>query len=43
MQVMYYMLNEHHTLPGTYYNLSEGEKVVIRAIYIYTMEQRKNQ
>jgi hypothetical protein len=35
------MFVEHHTLPGSYYNLPEGEKVVIRAFFEKHMEQRK--
>ncbi len=44
MQLLYFLFDEKNTLPGTYYNLPEGEKVVIRALFEYTMEQRiKNQ
>ncbi len=38
---MYYMFHEHHMLPSSYFNLSEGEKVIIRAMFLHTMENRK--
>lgn len=38
---MYYLFKEHHILPGSYYNLPEGDKVVIRAFFEYDMELRK--
>lgn len=37
---MYYLFMEKNLLPGDYYNLKEGEKMVIRAFYEFTMEQR---
>lgn len=37
---MYYLLVEHHILPGSYYNLPEGEKVIARAIFQKHMEVR---
>lgn len=42
MQIMYYLLVEHNILPGSYYNLPEGEKVVIRAIFAKNMDLRMN-
>ena len=38
---MFYLFHEHHILPGAYYNLPEGEKVVIRAFFETIMEQRR--
>jgi len=38
---MYYLFVEHHILPGSYYNLPEGDKVVIRAFFEYDIEHRK--
>ncbi|MDF2844797.1 MAG: hypothetical protein K0R00_3223 [Herbinix sp.] len=37
---MYYLLTEHHVLPGSYYNLPEGEKVVLRAFFELILEAR---
>lgn len=37
---MYYLFMEKNLLPGDYYNLKEGEKMVVRAFYEFTMEQR---
>ena len=41
MQVMLWLLTEHHLLPGRYKALAEGEKELLRCFYIYTMTQRK--
>lgn len=38
---MYYLFKEKDILPGTYYNLSEGEKVVISAFIGYDLEGRE--
>lgn len=32
---MYRLFFDHHILPGEYYRLPEGEKMVIRELYIY--------
>lgn len=37
---MYYLFKEKDTLPGAYYNLPEGEKIVIRAFFEYDIEKR---
>lgn len=38
---MFYLFSEHHILPGSYYNLPEGDKTVIRAFFEETMETRR--
>ena len=38
---MYYLFREHHLTPGGYSGLPEGEKVLLRAFFLYDMEQRK--
>lgn len=38
---MYYLFKEKDILPGTYYNLPEGEKAVIRAFFEYDLEKRE--
>jgi len=38
---MYYLFIYHHILPGSYYNLPEGEKVVIRAFFEKDIEFRQ--
>jgi hypothetical protein len=40
MQLLFYLLTVHHILPGSYYNLPEGEKVVVRAIFEKDMDRR---
>ena len=35
---MYYLLTQHHILPGIYYNLPDGDKAVIRAMFELDME-----
>ena len=42
MNLMYYLFREHHILPGQYYLLPEGEKVLIRAFFSHDMEVRKS-
>jgi len=42
MQLMYYLFIEHNIMPGYYYSLPEGEKVVIRALFERHMEERQN-
>ncbi len=37
---MYYLFINHHVLPGSYYNLPEGDKVVIRAFFETHMDAR---
>lgn len=37
---MCYLFAEHHILPGSYYNLPQGDKVVIRAFFEWIMEHR---
>jgi len=39
MQLMYYLFLKHSILPGSYYNMPEGEKVVIRAFFEKYMEE----
>jgi len=41
MNLMFYLFKEHHILPGSYYNLPEGDKVVIRAFFEYDLQSRK--
>lgn len=40
---MYYLFKEKNILPGTYYNLSEGEKRIIRAFFEFDMETRSKE
>ena len=40
MQVMLWLLNEHHLLPGRYKALPEGEKELLRVMFAYIMRQR---
>jgi hypothetical protein len=35
---MYYLFTKNGILPGTYYNLTMGEKVVIRAFFEKDMD-----
>jgi len=42
MQLMFWLFREHHVLPGTYYRLPEGEKLLIRAFFTHEMEVRKS-
>ena len=37
---MYYLFKEKNILPGEYYNLSLGEKLVIRAFFEFDMDIR---
>lgn len=37
---MFWLLSEHHVLPGAYYRMPEGEKVVVRSFFEKTMEAR---
>lgn len=37
-----WLLSEHHILPGDYYGRPEGEKVLLRALFLYTMERRRD-
>jgi hypothetical protein len=38
---MYYLFKEKSVLPGSYYNLPEGDKIVIRAFFEKDMEARR--
>ena len=38
---MYYLFREKNVLPGSYYNLPAGDKVVIRAFFEKHMYERK--
>lgn len=40
---MYWLFREHHMMPGEYYRLPEGDKVVIRAFFSFEMEKRREQ
>jgi len=41
--MMYYLFVEHHVLPGDYYRLPAGDKVVLKAFFETDMEkQRRN-
>jgi len=40
---MFHLFQEHGRFPGAYYNLSEGEKVVIRAFAYKEADILKNQ
>lgn len=37
---MYYLFKEKNILPNIYYNLREGEKIVVRAFFEYDMDLR---
>lgn len=39
--IMYYAWSKHGIKPSEIYNMSHGEKSLIRAFYIIEMEQRK--
>lgn len=38
---MYYLFIKHHILPGSYYNLPPGDKVVLRAFFEKDIEAKK--
>lgn len=38
---MYYLFVKHGIFPGSYYNLPEGDKVVIRAFFERDMEMKQ--
>lgn len=38
---MYYLFHEHHLLPGDYWRLPQGDKVVLRAFFLKDMEDRR--
>lgn len=40
---MLWLLAEHDLLPGRYRALPEGEKELLRCLYIYTMKQREKE
>ena len=33
MQLLYCLFRDHNLLPGDYYRLPEGERIIIRAFY----------
>lgn len=37
---MYYLFQKHHLLPGDYWRLPAGEKLVLRAFFHRDMEER---
>jgi len=37
---MYYLFKEKNIMPGSYYNLSPGEKIILRAFFEKDMEIR---
>ena len=39
---MYYLFTRHNILPGSYYNLPPGDKVVIRAFFEKHMDELNN-
>lgn len=38
---MLWLLDEHHVLPGRYMALPEGEKELLRVMYVYISRQRE--
>lgn len=40
--MMLWLLNEHHVLPGAYWALPPGEKLVLRAMFERILEARKD-
>ena len=38
---MYYLFKEKNMLPHQYYNLNEGEKMILAAFFEFDMEQRE--
>lgn len=38
---MYYLFLEHHLLPGDFFRLPAGERLVIRAFFERAMEARR--
>lgn len=43
MQVMLWLLHDHHVLPGRYMALPEGEKELLRVMFSYIMRQRSKE
>ncbi len=41
MQLMYYLFKEKNIIPSSYYNLLQGEKVIIRAFFEKDMDERQ--
>lgn len=37
---MFWLLREHHILPGDYYRLPEGDKTILKGFFAYEMERR---
>ena len=40
MNLIYYLFSEKNITPMQYYNMPEGEKIMIRAMFIKNMEMR---
>ncbi len=40
MNLIYYLFSEKNITPMQYYNMLEGEKIMIRAMFIKNMEMR---
>lgn len=38
---MYYLFKDKNMLPHQYYNLNEGEKMILAAFFEFDMEQRE--
>lgn len=39
---MLWLLDEHHVLPGRYYQMAEGEKALIRLMFNRIMDARNS-
>lgn len=40
MGMICWLMCEHHITPGKYYQMTEGEKTVLSAVYLWEMERR---
>ena len=40
--LIYFLFSEKNVMPKQYYDMPEGEKAVIRAMFLKQMEDRKN-
>lgn len=40
---MYYLFTEKNIMPSQYWNMAEGEKVVVRAFFEKIMEERRRE
>lgn len=38
---MYYLFRVHHRMPGEYYHLPAGERLLVRAFFERDMEERR--